>query len=81
MTLEAVLSILGPALTTGGAGLLAYDVLRGPARQLRKLRHTERLDAAEERREGTAQSLTQTKSERSSSQQKKGMAEIEAHQR
>jgi hypothetical protein len=78
MTLEAALSILGPALTTVGAALLAYDVLRGPARLLGERQHVERLDAAEQRREDTAQSLAETKDERSAGAQTAGMVAIEA---
>lgn len=77
MTMQETLSILGPALTTGGAGLLAFDVLRGPARLLRALRHTRLLDAADQRRDGTAQSLVETRDERSSGQQTAQLAKVE----
>ncbi len=75
---QAVLTIVGPALTSIGAGLLAYDVLRGPARLRRQRRHVKRLDAAEERRDVTTQALSDTSDERSRGEQKLEMAVVEA---
>jgi hypothetical protein len=62
MSLEALLSILGPGLTTAGATLLAYDVFRVPARLERLRQRTERLDAAEQRHDEKERSLKETKS-------------------
>jgi Flp pilus assembly protein TadB len=75
--IRALLTIAGPALTACGAGLLAYDVLRGPSRQRRARRHERRLDAAEERRETTALSLAESSEQRSTRAQKAGLAKIE----
>ncbi len=55
--LREVLTVLGPALTTAGAGLLAYDVLRAPVRLKRRHRRTARLDAADRDRDDTVRSL------------------------
>lgn len=57
MLLEPVLSIVGPSLTTIGAGLLAYDVLCGPTRQLRKQDRTDLLVEAKQDHDATADSL------------------------
>lgn len=61
MSLAQVLSILGPALTTIGAGLLAYDVLRGPTRILRKQGRTDLLAEAKEDHDATARALARAK--------------------
>lgn len=44
-TLYHVLALTGPGLTAVGAGLLAYDVMRGPLRLNFRKKHAERLDA------------------------------------
>jgi hypothetical protein len=54
---EGMLSIAGPALTTAGAGLLAYDVFGGPGRLLRDRLLNDRLDAAGEHKEEAVRSL------------------------
>ena len=77
MGLQVVLAVGGPAITVAGAALLAYDVLRGPARQRREHRHVERLDAAEVRRDDTTMSLERTRAERSPGEQEAGIAESE----
>ncbi len=41
-----IFAVTGPALTTFGAGLLAYDVMRGPMRLIRRQQHAGRLEAA-----------------------------------
>ncbi len=78
MKLETVLSVLGPLLTTSGAALLAYDVLRGPARMLRAQRHAERLEAAEQRHEDVSLSLAESSDERSARAQTVEIAAIDA---
>ena len=57
MNPQGVLSIAGPALTTAGAALLAYDVLGGPARVLRDRLLTERIDIAGAHKESAVRSL------------------------
>lgn len=47
----SALAIAGPALTTLGAGLLAYDVLRGPLRHVRRKGHADRLRIEERGRD------------------------------
>ncbi|HEU4988971.1 MAG TPA: hypothetical protein VFT41_04245 [Gemmatimonadaceae bacterium] len=44
-TLYHVLAVTGPGLTALGAGLLAYDVMRGPLRLDFRRQHAGRLDA------------------------------------
>lgn len=61
MSLEPMLSIVGPSLTTIGAGLLAYDVLRGPTRQSRKQDKTDQLAEAKQDHDATARSLARAK--------------------
>jgi hypothetical protein len=61
VTIESVLSVLGPGLTTGGAALLAYDVFRVPARLERLRQRTARIDAAEERHDEKKSSLADAK--------------------
>ena len=78
MSAEIVLSIAGPALTTGGAALLAYDVLRGPARILRDARLVTRLGVVNEHREATAQSLVDAEIERSTDEHSADLARIDA---
>src|SRR5690242_11584838 len=46
MNAEGILSIAGPALTTAGAALLAYDVFGGPGRLLRDRLLTYQIDEA-----------------------------------
>jgi hypothetical protein len=75
---ETVLSIAGPALTTAGAALLAYDVLRGPARALRNVHLATRLEVADEHREVTARSLDDARIERSSGEHSADLARIDA---
>lgn len=57
MNAEGILSIAGPALTTVGAGLLAYDVFGGPGRLLRDRNLSERVDAAGEHKDDAVRSL------------------------
>ena len=71
------LAIIGPALTTCGAGLLAFDVLRGPARIVRALRHTERIFAADERLDVATQKIEETPELRSTGQQRAVLAKVE----
>jgi hypothetical protein len=61
MSLEPILSIVGPSLTTIGAALLAYDVLRGPTRQARKQEKTDLLVEAKQDHDATARSLAHDK--------------------
>ena len=78
MTAEIVLSIAGPGLTTAGAALLAYDVLRGPARVLRDVRLATRLEVADEHRKETAKSLVDAEVERSTGEHSADLARIDA---
>ena len=78
MSLEVVLSILGPGLTTGGAGLLAYDVFHAPARLARSRKRTARLDAAEQRHDEKERSLTDAKSAMATGEHDAGLAAIDA---
>jgi len=78
MTLEKVLSIVGPGLTTIGAALLTYDVFRAPARLVRQLQRTETLDAAERHRDKTAQALTDAEDVLATGEHEAEMAEIHA---
>lgn len=75
---EIALSILGPALTTAGAGLLAYDVLRGPARTLRDVRLTMRVGAADDDRAATALLLAAARAEQSTDEHSTDLARIDA---
>ena len=79
MTLSLTLSIVGPAFTTFGAALLTYDVLRGPARFLLEVQHTERLDAAEHDRKHAVRSLKATVNQRTTGEQRVEVAENAAH--
>ena len=54
MSLEAVLSIVGPALTSVGAGLLAIDVLQVPLRLSRRQDRTDLLVGAKHDHDATA---------------------------
>jgi hypothetical protein len=63
MSIESALSILGPALTTLGAGLLAYDVLQGPIRLSRRQDRTDQLVEAKQDHDATARDLAHTKAE------------------
>lgn len=76
MIAEIILSIAGPGLTTAGAALLAYDVLRGPARALRYGRLAIRLEAADEHREVTTKSLVAAE-RRSTGEHNADLARIE----
>lgn len=78
MSAEIVLSVAGPALTTAGAALLAYDVLRGPARVLRNVRLATRLEVADEHREANAQLLVDAASELSTGEHTADLARIDA---
>ena len=63
MSLEAVLSIVGPALTSVGAGLLAIDVLQVPGRLSRRQDRTDLLVEAKHDHDATARDLAHTKVE------------------
>jgi hypothetical protein len=78
MMLQTMLAVTGPALTAAGAGLLAYDVLRAPARKRREQRHEAKLEAAEEKRDVTAMSLAESGS-LSTGEHKAELAVIDAH--
>ena len=78
MTLEQALSILGPALTTGGAGLLAYDVLRAPVRLTRQLQRNAKLKAAEVRKQEKVRVLGDDDSSFATGEHDAGMAKIDA---
>ncbi len=56
-----MLSILGPTLTTVGAGLLAFDVLQGPVRLTRQQDRTDQLADAKSERDDTARDLARAK--------------------
>lgn len=60
MSLGSILSIVGPALTALGAGLLAYDVLQGPIRLTRRQDRTDLLVEAKQDHDATARTLAQT---------------------
>lgn len=77
-TIEIALSVLGPALTTAGAALLAYDVLRGPARTLRDVNLVTRVGVANEDREVNAQSLVDAEMARSTGEHSADLARIDA---
>jgi hypothetical protein len=81
VSVEVVLAIGGPALTTAGAALLAYDVLRGPARTLRDVHLATRLEVADEHREANSQSLVDAGDagiERSTGEHSADLARIDA---
>lgn len=61
MTLHALFAITGPALTTVGAGLLAYDVLQGPVRLVRQQDRSDQLAEAKTERDDTARDLARAK--------------------
>ena len=63
MQLEPVLAILGPFLTTAGAGLLAIDVLQGPIRLTRRQDRTDLLVEAKHDHDATARTLAHSKAE------------------
>lgn len=63
MPLESILAILGPSLTTAGAGLLAYDVLHGPLRLTRKQDRTDLLVEAKHDHDTTARTLDKARPE------------------
>ncbi len=63
MPLESLLAILGPSLTTAGAGLLAFDVLQGPIRLTRRQDRTDLLVEAKQDHDATARDLAHTKVE------------------
>lgn len=73
------LAIGGPALTTCGAALLTYDVLRGPARFLLEAEHVERLDVAEHDRKDAIQTLKSTVADGTAGMQKVEVAATVAH--
>ena len=56
-----VLSVAGPALTTLGAGLLAYDVMRGPLLLSFRRKHAGRLDAEAAIRDESARPFASAK--------------------
>ena len=60
MQLEPILSVLGPFLTTIGAGLLAFDVLQGPIRLTRRQGRTDLLVEAKQDHDATARTLART---------------------
>lgn len=74
-----MLGIGGPALTTAGAALLAYDVLRGPARILRGTRRDARIEVADEHRDVNEQSLVDAEIQRSTAEHTADLARIDAH--
>ncbi len=49
-----LLAIVGPSLTTAGAGLLAFDVLQGPMRLSRRQDRTELLVEAKHEHDATS---------------------------
>ena len=61
MQLEPILAILGPFLTTAGAGLLAFDVLQGPIRLTRRQDRTDLLVEAKQDHDATARDLAQVR--------------------
>ncbi len=63
MPLESLLAILGPSLTTVGAGLLAFDVLQGPLRLTRKQDRTDLLVEAKHDHDTTARTLDKARPE------------------
>ena len=60
MHLEPLLAIVGPFLTTAGAGLLAFDVLQGPIRLTRRQDRTDQLVEAKQDNDATARTLART---------------------
>ena len=63
MQLEPLLAIVGPFLTTSGAGLLAFDVLQGPIRLTRRQDRADLLVDAKQDHDATARDLAHTKPE------------------
>jgi hypothetical protein len=78
VTLEQALSILGPSLTTMGAGLLAYDVLRTPVRLTRQLQSASRLEAAERGKLEKVKKLGDDDSSFATGEHEAGLAQIDA---
>lgn len=73
MTPASLLAILGPSLTTVGAGLLAFDVLRGPLRLSRKQDRTDQLAEAKVERDETARDLAVAKPALATGEHKAGV--------
>jgi hypothetical protein len=73
-----LLAIVGPSLTTAGAGLLAFDVLQGPMRLSRRQDRTELLVEAKHEHDATARDLARTKTEGSTGVHKMEVAANEA---
>jgi len=63
MSLQQILAIVGPFLTTAGAGLLAFDVLQGPMRLSRRQDRTDLLVEAKQDHDDAARDLARTKPE------------------
>ena len=78
MTPAAFLAITGPSLTTVGAGLLAFDVLRGPLRASRKQDRTDQLAEAKVERDETAHDLAVAKPALPTGEHKAGVAANES---
>ncbi len=79
MTLETALAVLGPALTTFGAGLLAYDVLRAPVRLTRRRTHARSLSVAEQRRADSVESLSNEEDDLATGEHEVELAGIHAN--
>jgi hypothetical protein len=79
INLSHVLAVIGPALTTFGAGLLAYDVLRGPRRLARRHKHAGRLKAEAQGRDASAREFETTSAGLSTREHEIGVAEIDAN--
>src|SRR5437588_5768971 len=74
----STLAIVGPGLTTVGAGLLAYDVLRGPLRHLRGKKHADRLGHEELLRDRSRRRVESSAKPSSTGEREVAIAKIDA---
>ena len=79
MSLQSALAITGPALTTVGAGLLAFDVLQGPVRLVRQQDRSDQLAEAKSERDVVALDLAQAKGTIPTGEHKAEVAANESH--
>jgi hypothetical protein len=71
-----LLSVAGPGLTALGAGLLAFDVMRGPFRLNHRQQHAERLETAAALRDDSARPFATAVDGRSTEERKIAVARI-----
>ena len=71
-----VFSVAGPGLTTLGAGLLAFDVMRGPLRLKHRQKHAGHLEAETVMRDDSVRPFAATKSGYSTEEREVAVAEI-----